>query len=93
MPEEKSKSIALPEPEVERIESLVRSGAYASAGDVVHEALLALDDRNQWIREEVLPVYEKFQADPSRAVPAEEVFERLRAHHARRVLEERQKSA
>jgi antitoxin ParD1/3/4 len=37
------------------------------------------------LRDEVVPVYDAMQADPGRAVPAKEVFDMIRAHHAKRL--------
>jgi antitoxin ParD1/3/4 len=93
MPSSEETTVTLPAFEVERIDALVKSGAYSSAGEVVHEALAALEERNvtmdKWLREEVVPVYDAYQADPSRGLTAEEVFNALRAHHDTR----KQKSA
>jgi hypothetical protein len=35
------------------------------------------DEEERWLREEVVPTYQAHLADPSRAIPAEEVFEGL----------------
>jgi antitoxin ParD1/3/4 len=82
------KTITLPAAEVERIETLVQSGAYSSAGEVIREALIALDEKTssmeEWLREEVLPAYEEMEAHPERALTAEQVFANLRAHHEKR---------
>lgn len=40
---------------------------------------------NGWLREEVVPAYDAWKADPSRAIPAEEVFAELRAPHGEAV--------
>lgn len=91
------KTISLPAAEAERIEALVQSGEYSSAGEVIREAMLALDERNtsleEWLREEVLPVAAAYDANPSRGIPAEEVFARLRARHENRVSGEKSKLA
>jgi antitoxin ParD1/3/4 len=82
------KTISLPAAEVERIEALVSSGSYPSAAEVVREALLALEERDtsleDWLREEVAPVYDAMEAHPERALTAEQVAENLRAHHESR---------
>jgi antitoxin ParD1/3/4 len=39
----------------------------------------------RWLREEVVPVYDAMKADPNRAVPADKVFDAIRAHHAARL--------
>jgi antitoxin ParD1/3/4 len=86
MPSDEIKTISLPAAEAERIDALIQSGSYASQAEVIHAALQALEEREsaveQWLLEEVAPVYDAYQADPSRGIPAEEVFEELRAHHA-----------
>ena len=38
-----------------------------------------------WLDTKVGPVFDAMQANPSRAIPAEQVRERLRAHHATRL--------
>jgi antitoxin ParD1/3/4 len=40
---------------------------------------------DRWLREEVVPVAAAMQADPSRAIPAEQVFDELRALHTQRL--------
>lgn len=68
------------------IDGLVASGGYASASEVVDAGLDALKDREdtieRWLRDEVAPVYDAMQAEPARAIPADEVENRLRARHA-----------
>ena len=68
-----------------RVEARVKSGAYASASEVVRAAVRALDREeaalNDWLRESVEAAF----ADPRPNVPARVVFKRLREHHARQV--------
>ena len=63
------------------------SGAYATASEVVRAGLRALQERDtvveRWLREEVVPVAAAMEADPSRGIPAEEVFAELRALYGR----------
>lgn len=67
----------------ERVQARVKSGAYASASEVMRAAVRALDREDaavgDWLRERV----EESFADPRPSVPASEVFKRLRNHHAR----------
>ena len=66
------------------VKERVKSGAYASASEVMRAALRALDREeaavNEWLRQRV----DESLADPRPNVPASEVFKRLRAHHAGR---------
>ena len=68
----------------ERVEARVKSGAYASASEVMRAAVRALDREEAaldgWLRRRVDEAF----ADPRPNVPARKVFKRLRAHHARR---------
>ena len=60
---------------------------HASADAVTREALDLLREKDEamkkWLREEVLPVCKKHDADPSRAIPIDEVFDELWQHHER----------
>jgi antitoxin ParD1/3/4 len=68
----------------EHVEARVKSGAYASASEVVRAAVRALDREEaavtDWLRKRVDDVL----ADPRPPVPARQVFKELRAHHRRR---------
>ena len=72
----------------DHVEARVRSGAYASASEVVRAAIRALDREeaavNDWLRRKV----EEAFADPRPDIPAADVFKRLRAHHAQRMKAE-----
>lgn len=68
-----------------RVEARVKSGAYASASEVVRAALRALDREeaavDDWLRQRV----DEALADPRPDIPASRVFKRLRDYHARQV--------
>ena len=68
----------------DRVEQRVKSGAYASASEVMRAAVRALDREeaaiDAWLRQRV----DESLADPRPNIPARQVFERLRAHHAAR---------
>jgi antitoxin ParD1/3/4 len=75
----------------EAVEARVRSGAYASASEVLRAAVRALDREeaavDEWLKQRV----EEAFADPAPNIPAEEVFRELREHHRRSVRRDRKK--
>lgn len=81
------RTFSLPAEHTSFIDEQVASGSYASASEVVRAGLRALQQRDaaveRWLREEVAPVYDAMQADPARARSVEEVFDAIRAKHAR----------
>lgn len=81
------RTISLPDGHAEFVDKLVASGAYATASEVVRAGLRALQERDaaveRWLREEVVPVYDAMQEDPSRAIPAEDVFAEIRERNAK----------
>jgi antitoxin ParD1/3/4 len=66
----------------QRVEARVKSGAYASASEVIRAAMRALDREDaaldEWLRQRVDEAF----ADPRPNMPASDVFRRLRDHHA-----------
>jgi antitoxin ParD1/3/4 len=65
----------------ERVEARVKSGAYASASEVIRAAVRALDREeaalDDWLRQRVDEAF----ADPRPNIPTNDVFRRLREHH------------
>jgi len=65
----------------EMVEQKIASGEYASESEVLCEGLRTLQDRDaaieRWLREEVVPTAKAHEADPSRAIPIDEVFDRI----------------
>jgi len=89
MPSTDKRTISLPVEQAHYVDSLVTSGTYATASEVIRAGLRALQERDaaveRWLREEVVPVYDAMQADPGRGIPAEQVRASLDALHAERL--------
>ena len=89
MPSLEKRTFSLPAEQARFIDSLVASGAYATASEVVRAGLRALQERDaaveRWLREDVVPVHDAMQADPDRGLSADQVLAALRAHHAQRL--------
>ena len=79
-------SITLPDDMAVMVQRKVESGDYASASEVMREGLRALQSRDavieRWLREEVVPSYEKYLSDPSTGIPAQDVLARIQARYA-----------
>ena len=75
MPAVERRTISLPSAQASYIDALVETGTYASASEVVRAGLRALQERDaaieRWLRDEVVPVFDAMQADPSRGIPAD----------------------
>lgn len=69
----------------DRVEARLKSGQYQTASEVVRAGLRALDREEAALDEILRRKVEAALADPRPGRPAEEVFARLRAHHAERV--------
>ena len=86
MPNAQKRTFSLPVEHASFIDAKVASGDYASGSEVVRAGIRALQERDaaveRWLKEQVAPVYDAMRADPSRAIPAERVFDELRARHA-----------
>ncbi len=74
---------------IEFVRGKVRSGEYASESDVIREGLKALkeesEERERWEREVLLPAHDRLMADPSSAIPIEQVERNLEARRRRRL--------
>lgn len=69
----------------ERVEARVRSGSYASVSEVVRAGLRALDREEAAVEAVLRRKVQEALDDPRPALPADEVFAELRAHHAARM--------
>jgi putative addiction module CopG family antidote len=79
-------NITLPPDIAEAVEAKIKSGAYNSVDDVVHEGIRALLEHDavvaQWLREEVVPSHQQYLADPAQVVPADQVLPRIKQRRA-----------
>jgi len=78
-------SITLPNEMASIVKSMVESGAYATESEVFRDGLRALMARERaterWLLEQVGPTHDALKADPSRALPADQVRARIAAEH------------
>ncbi len=86
MPTVEKRTISLPPAQAQYVDSLVETGTYGSASEVVRAGLRALQERDavveRWLRNEVIPVYDAMRANPERGLSVEQVKAAMRAHHA-----------
>ena len=79
-------SITLPHDMAEVVERKIQSGAYASVSEVMRDGVRALIERDaaieRWLREEVVPGHIEHLADPSKAIPAEDLLGRIKARRS-----------
>ena len=70
-------SVTLPNEMAALVRTKVASGEYASESEVIREGLRALNARERamddWLRQQALPSYDAYRADPSRGIALEDV--------------------
>jgi antitoxin ParD1/3/4 len=75
----------LPTEMARMVKAKVSSGDYASESEVIRDGLRALLARDRavdnWLRQEVVPAYDRMKADPSRGRSAADVRVALAAEH------------
>ena len=83
------RTFSLPSEQANYIDNLVASGTYATSSEVIRAGLRALQERDavveRWLRDEVVPVASAMQANPERAIPADQVFDEIRRLHTERL--------
>jgi antitoxin ParD1/3/4 len=74
-------SITLPNDMADVVKAKVRTGEYASESEVIRDGLRVLLARDRavenWLFNQVGPAYDAMQADPGRAVTADQIRKRL----------------
>lgn len=80
-------SITLPNEMADAVKAKVRSGEYASKSEVIREGVRTLLVRDQavenWLHNEAGSAYDAIKADPSRAVPIEQINKHIANHHSK----------
>lgn len=70
-------SVTLPHEMAALVKAKVASGEYASESEVIRDGLRALGARERalddWLRQQALPSYDAYLADPSQGVSLDEV--------------------
>lgn len=81
-------TVTLPHDMAAMVKAKVASGEYASESEVIRDGLRTLAARDAaleaWLRQEVCKSVEEHQADPSGAIPAEEMLARVKASYQAR---------
>jgi antitoxin ParD1/3/4 len=89
MPAVAKRTVILSADQADYVNDLVAAGSYASPAAVVGAGLDALRERDlsveQWLCEEVVPVYDAMQAEPGRGLSADAVLDAIDARHAARL--------
>ena len=86
MPAVQKRTVSLTADQARTIDQFVAAAGYASASEVVRAGLRALQERDaaieRWLHTEVAPVADAMQANPTRALSADQVAAALATHHA-----------
>jgi putative addiction module CopG family antidote len=81
-------SVTVPNEMAEMVKAKVEAGEYASESEVFREGLRVLQRRERalerWLREEVGPISDRMQADPTRGLTVSEATDALEQHIAKR---------
>src|SRR4029077_5901811 len=83
-----SLSITLPHDMAQMVKDKVASGTYASESEVIRDGLRALQARDAaielWLRESVVPVFDRVASGAEKLVDANEVFSGLESRYRTR---------
>ncbi|CAN5521234.1 type II toxin-antitoxin system ParD family antitoxin [soil metagenome] len=88
MPQSTTLSISLSPETLKFVQDKVAKGEYASEEDVINESLEILKqdlaEREQWERDVLIPAHDRFMADRSSGIPADQVIKNLEARRRQR---------
>ena len=83
-----SLSITLPHDMAQMVKDKVASGSYASESEVIRDGLRALQARDaaveRWLREAVVPVFDRVVRGEEKLIDAQKVFSGLEARYRAR---------
>lgn len=78
-------SVTLPLEMANLVKTKVAGGEYATESEVIRDGLRVLMARDRavesWLVQAVAPAYDALKADPGRAIPIDQVRERLATQH------------
>jgi putative addiction module CopG family antidote len=81
-------TITLPHEMVAMVKAKVASGEYATDSEVIRDGLRTLQARDaaieKWLQTDVVRTYKELMADPSKAIPGDQLMDRLRASYRAR---------
>jgi len=81
-------TITLPHEMAAMVKAKVASGEYATDSEVIRDGLRTLQARDaaleKWLQTEVVRSYNEHMADPSKAIPADQIMDRVRASYRAR---------
>lgn len=84
----KKRTFSISRQQASYIDSLVKSGAYASASEVVRDGLRLIEARDEeverWLHTEVAETYDRWKSGKTRTREADEVFQLMREYHRKR---------
>lgn len=81
-------TVTLPPEMAAMVKAKVASGEYTSDSEVIRDGLRTLHARDaaleKWLETEVVRSYQEYIADPSKAIPADQLMDAVRASYRAR---------
>ncbi len=93
MRDKESLTVTLPHDVAQMVRDKVASGAYESESDVIRDGLRALQARDavveRWLRDEVVPTFDRVASGHEKLIPAQDVFSGIEARYRARKTQKR----